>query len=106
MAGPEDWLTPETVERHAPGFLIGSAFTAVVILRIIRSGLIVFSDKATLLVEKAKLEAQVEHLLGEIKERDRRIAELSGKETIEQAGDHQSPETLVVSDDRGKIVTD
>lgn len=65
--GPESWFTPATIEKHAPGIIFGAVVTAVVLLRLIKSGFLVFGDKAKLLVENAVQAAEIVQLKAEIK---------------------------------------
>lgn len=78
MADPMEWIKPELVEKHAPGFIFGSVATFYFIIRFVKSGFLVFGDKAKLAAEAAVLEAKVKHLEAEIKEKDAEIAKLKG----------------------------
>lgn len=69
----KDWLKPETVERLAAGFIFGATVAVYVLLRVLKSGLIVFGDKAKLIAEngvltaqKAELEKDLNHALAEL----------------------------------------
>lgn len=80
MAGIQDWLTPEAVEKHAPGIVFGAVVATAVLLRLIKSGFLVFGDKAKLMVENAVLLEKNQRLERELtKARDRlRLLEQTG----------------------------
>lgn len=54
----KDWLKPETIERLAAGFIFGATVAVYILLRVLKSGLIVFGDKAKLIAENGVLIAQ------------------------------------------------
>lgn len=78
MAGPEGWFTPEIMEKYGfpGGFIVGGFLLTAVWFRIIKSGALVFGDKAKILVEREVLAIKLEHALKEIEERDVLIAAL------------------------------
>ena len=72
--GPDGWaqIALQAVEKHASGIVIGAVVSTVAILRAVKSGFLVFGDKAKLLVENAVLKEQLAL-------KDKEIARLQAK---------------------------
>lgn len=56
---PEGWFSPQTIEKHAPGMIAGAVFATAVLLRLVKSGFLVFGDKVKLLAENAVLKEKL-----------------------------------------------
>lgn len=76
MADPTQWLSAEFLEKHAPGFVVGALFALAVAFRVLKSGILVFGDKAKLIKENAVLEVKCANLRKELKETKEEMAAL------------------------------
>lgn len=66
MADPTSWINIQLIEKHAPGVIVGAVVGVTILLRVIKSGFLVFGDKAKLLTENAVLIAENERLKTEL----------------------------------------
>lgn len=77
----KDWFKPETIERFSAGMIFGATVAIYVLLRVLKSGLIVFGDKAKLIAENGVLVAQKAELEKDLADAMKQIEKLkkSGK---------------------------
>lgn len=88
MAGdPESLYWAQALEKYGfpGGVIVGAVFSTMVLFRVIKSGFLVFGDKAKLLVDNEVLHTkldlkmkEVEALKAKLADRDKRIDQLMG----------------------------
>ena len=74
----KDWFRPETVKELAAGFIFGASVSAYFIYRVIKSGFVVFGDKAKLIAEVAVLTMQKVELEKDLGHANAELAKIRG----------------------------
>lgn len=71
-----EWFTFDNLNRVGAGVVVGASFMFYVTLRVVKSGAIVFGDKAKLSVENAVLQERARHDAKTIASLKKKVLEL------------------------------